>query len=68
MKNSLFSWPNQATESYPKEHMDNLKSMLKEENIHLHTEVIYLLTLLSCLSNKFLIIYFICAKMLFYVM
>ncbi|KAH0900025.1 hypothetical protein HID58_049593 [Brassica napus] len=27
-----------ATESCPKEHMDNSKSMLKEENIHLHTE------------------------------
>ncbi|KAJ4887944.1 alpha/beta-Hydrolases superfamily protein [Raphanus sativus] len=27
-----------ATESSPKEHMDNLKDMLNEENIHLHTE------------------------------
>ncbi|KAL0732173.1 hypothetical protein Bca4012_028267 [Brassica carinata] len=27
-----------ATESSPMEHMDNLKDMLKEENIHLHTE------------------------------
>ncbi|KAF8095695.1 hypothetical protein N665_0326s0037 [Sinapis alba] len=27
-----------ALESCPKEHIDNLKDMLKEENIHLHTE------------------------------
>ncbi|CAH8353493.1 unnamed protein product [Eruca vesicaria subsp. sativa] len=31
--------PSTATlESCPKEHIDNLKDMLKEENIHLHTE------------------------------
>lgn len=35
------SLPNQALESCPKKNINNLKEMLKEENLHLHTEVMF---------------------------
>lgn len=51
----VVSLPNQALESCPKETINDLKEVLKEENLHLHTEVFFfLITLLFfvCLQKN----------------